>query len=191
MCCWACLLKVHISFYTGPRETDEGTEEKSNTTVGQKKIGGKKKNGRRWHLEASECWSRNLNLWQVLNQIRGKVKRLRSDKHIPSHSPLSGVWTSSKHSKAPWLAWRWRKKYSTGHLSISFEGPVEHIKNKAQCQKHTSEKFICVSVQWPLERSLMEMSSDPIYFSASWPWKTFHLVTNAKKGSGMNCTRRF
>ncbi len=73
------------------------------------------------------------------------------------------------------------KKYSTGHVSISFEGLVEHIKNKAQCQKHTSEKFIWVSVQWPLERSLMEMSSDPIYSSASWPWKTFHLVTNVKR----------
>lgn len=73
------------------------------------------------------------------------------------------------------------KKYSTGHLSISFEGLVEHIKNKAQCQKNTSEKLICVSVQWPLERSLMEMSSDLIYSSALWPLKTFHLVTNAKR----------
>lgn len=72
------------------------------------------------------------------------------------------------------------KKYSTGHLSISFEGLVEHIKNKTQCQKHTSEKIICVSVQWPLERSPMEMS-DLIYSSASWPWKNFHFVINVTR----------
>lgn len=114
------------------------------------------------------------------------------DKHIPLHCTLSGAWTSSRHSKAPWLRLKWGKKYGTGHLSVSFEGPVEHIKNKVQCQKHTSEKFICISVQWPLERRLMDMSVVWSYlFQCFMPIEDFSIWWLMWKGNGMNCTHFF
>lgn len=116
------------------------------------------------------------------------MKWLHLDKHIPLHCTLSGAWTSSRNSKAPWLGLKWGKKYSTGHLSISFEGLVEHIKNKVQCQKHTSEKFICVSVQWPLERSLMIWS---YLFQSFMTIEDFSIWWLMWKGNCMNCARFF
>lgn len=104
-------------------------------------------------------------------------------KQIPSHCLLYGALTA--------FGWLWDGDYAQQWtLKYIIWWPAEHIKNKAQRQRHTSAKIICVSVHWPLEMSLMKMS-DLIYSSASWLWTTFHLGTNAKKGKSMNCTRDF
>lgn len=128
---------------------------------------------------------RFLRKWLLEQELKpdspksNKRKSKTSWLWINTYHPIALSMVPGQLPDSEALGWFWDGE-KNGHLGLSFEGLVEHIKNKGQCGRHTSGHIMCVSVPWRLEMSLIRMS-DLIYSSASWVWTTFHLGTEAKR----------
>lgn len=122
-----------------------------------------------WHSETNKCWSRILNLWQVLNQRRGKVKRLCLDKHIPWHCALSAAGHAPDTLKLLGCTGSGVKCQSWTLMDIIWNLHISKIKHNV---RNTLKRMAFVA-------TLKE--SDLIYSSTSWSYETFRLVTNEKR----------